>query len=148
MPEKIVILDFGSQYTQLIARRVRELNVYCEIHPYTHIPEFDASVKGVIFSGSPYSVRQDDAPQVDFQSIQNQFPLLGVCYGAQYIAQHSGGAVVASTIREYGRANLHFVDHGNPLLADIPVDSQVWMSHGDTIASIPEGFDIIASTDK
>src|SRR5690606_40715785 len=107
-----------------------------------------ASVKGVIFSGSPYSVRQDDAPQVDFQSIQNQFPLLGVCYGAQYIAQHSGGAVVASTIREYGRANLHFVDHGNPLLADIPVDSQEWMSHGDKIDSIPEGFDLIANTEK
>src|SRR5690606_29779839 len=123
-------------------------NVYCEIHPYTHIPEFDTAVKGVILSGSPYSVRQDDAPRVDFQSLQHRFPLLAVCYGAQYIAQHSGGAVVASTIREYGRANLHFVVHDSPLLADIPADSQVWMSHGDTISSIPEGFDIIASTNK
>ena len=91
MPEKIVIVDFGSQYTQLIARRVRELNVYCEIYPYTHIPTFDTTVKGVILSGSPYSVRQADAPHIDFKSLQNRYPLLAVCYGAQYLAQHSGG---------------------------------------------------------
>jgi len=148
MPEKIMILDFGSQYTQLIARRVRELNVYCEIHPYNHLPEFDETVKGVILSGSPYSVRQPDAPKVDFKVLQAKFPVLGVCYGAQYIAQHSGGEVVASEIREYGRANLHFLDHANPLLVDIPADSQVWMSHGDTISDIPAGFEIIASTNK
>jgi GMP synthase (glutamine-hydrolysing) len=147
MQEKIIILDFGSQYTQLIARRVRELNVYCEIHPYNHLPAFDATVKGVIFSGSPYSVRQTDAPEIDLSLFHNKFPLLGVCYGAQYIAQHSGGEVVPSTIREYGRANLQYADAQSPLLKDIRKDSQVWMSHGDTIARIPENFDIIASTD-
>ena len=147
MQEKIIILDFGSQYTQLIARRVRELNVYCEIHPFNHLPAFDATVKGVIFSGSPYSVRQTDAPQIDLSLFHNKFPLLGVCYGAQYIAQHSGGEVVPSTIREYGRANLQYSDSQSPLLKDIRKDSQVWMSHGDTIASIPDNFDIIASTD-
>ncbi len=148
MSEKIIILDFGSQYTQLIARRVRELNVYCEIHPYNNLPAFDESVKGVIFSGSPYSVRQEDAPQIDFKAIQAKFPLLGVCYGAQYIAQQSGGEVLPSTIREYGRANLQFVDHENDLLKGIPVQSQVWMSHGDTIKEIPSNFKLISSTDK
>lgn len=148
MSEKIIILDFGSQYTQLIARRVRELNVYCEIHPYNNLPEFDEGVKGVIFSGSPYSVRQEDAPQIDISSIQSRFPLLGVCYGAQYLAQKSGGEVLPSEIREYGRANLQFVDHENPLLKGIPAQSQVWMSHGDTIKNVPANFNIIASTDK
>src|SRR5690606_38680769 len=127
---------------------VRELNVYCEIHPYNHLPDFDETVKGVILSGSPYSVRQADAPQVDFRTLQAKYPVLGVCYGAQYMAQHSGGAVVASEIREYGRANLQFVDHANALLAAIPAGSQVWMSHGDTISDIPADFEIIASTDK
>jgi GMP synthase (glutamine-hydrolysing) len=148
MQEKIIILDFGSQYTQLIARRVRELNVYCEIHPFNHLPRFDASVKGVIFSGSPYSVRQEDAPQIDLSLFHGKFPLLGVCYGAQYIAQHSGGEVVPSKIREYGRANLHFIDNSNALFQNIPLESQVWMSHGDTISSVPENFEIIASTDS
>src|SRR5690606_38309981 len=148
MSEKIIILDFGSQYTQLIARRVRELNVYCEIHPYNNLPAFDDSVKGVIFSGSPYSVRQEEAPQIDFKAIQVKFPLLGVCYGAQYIAQKSGGEVLPSTIREYGRANLQFVDNENELLKGIPVQSQVWMSHGDTIKEVPSNFKIISSTDK
>jgi GMP synthase (glutamine-hydrolysing) len=148
MPEKIIILDFGSQYTQLIARRVRELNVFCEIHPFHHLPEFDQSVKGVIFSGSPYSVRQDDAPQVDFVMLQERFPILGVCYGAQYIAQKSGGEVKASSTREYGRANLGYIDSENPLMKKISTDSQVWMSHGDTIAQIPENFQIIASTEN
>ena len=147
MQEKIVILDFGSQYTQLIARRVRELNVYCEIHPYNHLPDFDASVKGIIFSGSPFSVRQQDAPQIDYKQFHGKLPLLAVCYGAQYIAQHTGGEVVPSTIREYGRAHLHFLNEANPLLKNVPVDSQVWMSHGDTIAEIPQEFDVIASTD-
>lgn len=145
--QKIVILDFGSQYTQLIARRVRELNVYCEIHPFNHLPQFDESVKGVIFSGSPYSVRQADAPQIDINQFHGRIPLLGVCYGAQYMAQHWGGEVVPSTIREYGRANLQSIQDENPLLKNIPVDSQVWMSHGDTIAEIPQGFEVIASTD-
>lgn len=148
MQEKIIILDFGSQYTQLIARRVRELNVYCEIHPFNHLPEFDASVKGVIFSGSPYSVRQEDAPRIDLSLFHGKFPLLGVCYGAQYIAQHSGGEVVPSKIREYGRANLHFIDSSNALFHNIPPESQVWMSHGDTISSVPDNFEIIASTDS
>ncbi|MFZ4261347.1 glutamine-hydrolyzing GMP synthase [Sphingobacterium sp. HJSM2_6] len=148
MSEKIIILDFGSQYTQLIARRVRELNVYCEIHPFNNLPEFDDSVQGVILSGSPYSVRQEDAPQIDFKSIEQRFPLLGVCYGAQYIAQQSGGNVLPSEIREYGRANLQYVDQENVLLKGIPSQSQVWMSHGDTIKEVPSNFKIISSTDK
>jgi len=147
MQEKIIILDFGSQYTQLIARRVRELNVYCEIHPFNHLPEFDNTVKGVIFSGSPFSVRQENAPQIDFKLFHNKYPLLGVCYGAQYLAQYSGGQVVPSTIREYGRANLQYINEESPLLKNIPKDSQVWMSHGDTIAEIPAEFEVIASTD-
>lgn len=147
MQEKIIILDFGSQYTQLIARRVRELNVYCEIHPFNHLPEFDNTVKGVIFSGSPSSVRQENAPQIDFKLFHNNYPLLGVCYGAQYLAQYSGGQVVPSTIREYGRANLQYINEESPLLKNIPKDSQVWMSHGDTIAEVPAEFEVIASTD-
>lgn len=148
MSEKIIILDFGSQYTQLIARRVRELSVYCEIHPYNNLPEFDESVKGVILSGSPFSVRQEDSPQVDFKAIQERFPLLGVCFGAQYMAQQSGGEVAPSEIREYGRANLQFVDQENALLKGIPAQSQVWMSHADTIKEVPAHFKVIASTDK
>jgi GMP synthase (glutamine-hydrolysing) len=145
MLEKIIILDFGSQFTQLIARRVRELNVYCEIHPFNHIPELDSTVKGVILSGSPYSVRQEDAPFVDL-SLFTAYPLLAVCYGAQFIAQQSGGDVQASNTREYGRANLNFVNNGNKLFKGINIDSQVWMSHGDTIKSVPDNFEIIAST--
>ncbi|MFS8617948.1 MAG: GMP synthase (glutamine-hydrolyzing), partial [Solitalea sp.] len=106
MPEKIIILDFGSQYTQLIARRVRELDVYCEIHPYNQIPELDEDVKGVILSGSPCSVREADAPQVDLSIFHGKYPLLGVCYGAQYIAREWGGDVLPSSTREYGRAQL------------------------------------------
>jgi GMP synthase (glutamine-hydrolysing) len=147
MQEKILILDFGSQYTQLIARRVRELNVYCEIHPFNKIPEIDEFTKGVILSGSPSSVRTPDAPQVDFNQFHGKLPLLGVCYGAQYIAQHSGGNVTPSEIREYGRANLEYIHTNNPLMKDLPVRSQVWMSHGDTIKEIPANFEIIASTD-
>ncbi len=148
MQQKIIILDFGSQYTQLIARRVRELNVFCEIHPYNKIPSIDASVMGIILSGSPSSVRQADAPEVDFLQFHTKLPLLGVCYGAQYIAQKMGGNVMASQIREYGRANLQFTNPLNPLMRDIPSDSQVWMSHGDTIKSIPADFEIIGSTDN
>ncbi len=148
MSEKIIILDFGSQFTQLIARRVRELNIYCEIHPYNKVPQFTEEVKGVILSGSPHSVREENAPEVDFQSIAAQYPLLGVCYGAQLIAQKSGGNVMPSKIREYGRANLSFVNHQNDLLSDVSLNSQVWMSHGDTISEVPSNFEIIASTDS
>jgi GMP synthase (glutamine-hydrolysing) len=148
MLEKIIILDFGSQYTQLIARRVRELNVYCEIHPFNNIPEISSEVKGIIFSGSPYSVRQEDAPQIDLKRFHKKHPVLGVCYGAQYMAQHMGGEVQPSSTREYGRANLNFIATGNKLLKNISHDSQVWMSHGDTITKIPENFELIASTDS
>src|SRR5690606_38359684 len=148
MSEKIIILDFGSQYTQLIARRVRELNVYCEIHPFNNLPEFDHTVKGVIFSGCPHSARQQDAPHIVYEQILSRFPLLAVCYGAQYIAQQLGGEVTPSEIREYGRANLQFVDQQNALLKDMPVQSQVWMSHGDTIREVPDHIQVIASTDK
>jgi GMP synthase (glutamine-hydrolysing) len=148
MQEKIIIVDFGSQFTQLIARRVRELNIYCEIYPYNNLPEITEDVKGVIFSGSPYSVRQEDAPQIDLSKYHLKYPLLAVCYGAQYIAQHSGGSVQASSTREYGRANLNFVNQENKLFKGINIDSQVWMSHGDTITDIPENFELIASTDS
>ena len=148
MLEKIIILDFGSQYTQLIARRVRELNVYCEIHPFNNVPEISPDVKGIILSGSPYSVRQEDAPQVDFQSFHKKYPMLGVCYGAQYIAQHSGGEVQPSSTREYGRANLSFIASDNKLFKNIDLNSQVWMSHGDTITKVPDNFELIASTDS
>jgi len=146
MQETILILDFGSQYTQLIARRVRELNVYCEIHPYYRIPELNADIKGVILSGSPFSVRDSDAPSPDLSEIRGNIPLLGVCYGAQYLSQSSGGEVIPSKTREYGRANLSFINTANPLLSGMSSGCQVWMSHGDTIRRIPDNFDIIAST--
>jgi GMP synthase (glutamine-hydrolysing) len=146
MTEKILILDFGSQYTQLIARRVRELNVYCEIFPYNKIPQLDNSIKGVILSGSPYSVRDEKALKPDLSEIKSKFPLLGVCYGAQYLSHFYGGEVALSDTREYGRANLSFVNNDNPLLKNISKNSQVWMSHGDTIVRIPDNCNIIAST--
>lgn len=148
MPEKIIILDFGSQFTQLIARRVRELNIYCEIHPYNKVPSLTAEVKGVILSGSPHSVREENAPEVDFQSISANYPLLGVCYGAQLIAQKSGGDVKPSNTREYGRANLSFVNNENNLLSAVSLNSQVWMSHADTIKEVPNNFEVIASTES
>ncbi len=146
MQQKIVILDFGSQYTQLIARRIREINVYCEIYPFNKIPDLDASVKGVILSGSPFSVRDENAPMPDLSSIKGRLPLLGVCYGAQFLSHFYGGEVKPSASREYGRANLSFVDDSNRLLKGVSHHSQVWMSHGDTIFSIPENCKIIAST--
>lgn len=146
MQEQILILDFGSQYTQLIARRVRELNVYCEIHPYNHIPEITDNIKGVILSGSPCSVREEDAPDVDLDMFRGKMPVLGVCYGAQLMAHKMGGHVLPSEIREYGRARLNRVDGHFDLLKEISLDSQVWMSHGDTISELPENFGIIAST--
>jgi GMP synthase (glutamine-hydrolysing) len=146
MAEQILILDFGSQYTQLIARRVRELNVYCEIHPYNHIPEITDDIKGIILSGSPCSVRDAGSPDLDLDQFRGKIPLLGVCYGAQLMAQKFGGNVLPSEIREYGRAKLSYVDGHDHLLKEISLDSQVWMSHGDTISSLPENFEIIAST--
>lgn len=146
MQEKILILDFGSQYTQLIARRVRELNVYCEIHPFNKIPKLDESFKGVILSGSPHSVRDEEAPMPELAEIKGKIALLGVCYGAQFLAHFYGGEVLPSNTREYGRANLAYVDHSNELMDCIDDNSQVWMSHGDTIASIPANYKVIAST--
>jgi GMP synthase (glutamine-hydrolysing) len=148
MAEKIIILDFGSQYTQLIARRVRELNVYCEIHPFSKIPDLDDSVKGIILSGSPCSVRQEGKPDINLGQLIGKAPILGICYGAQLMAHKSGGEILPSEIREYGRAKLAKVDSKNELLKEINIGSQVWMSHGDTILDIPEDYEIIASTDS
>jgi GMP synthase (glutamine-hydrolysing) len=147
MQEKILILDFGSQYTQLIGRRIRELNVYCEIHPFNHLPEIDKSVKGVILSGSPYSVRDKDAPVPDLSLIKGKIPLLGVCYGAQYLSHFFGGEVASSDSREYGRARLGFIDSDSQLFKHIPQNSQVWMSHGDSITKLPSDSRFIASTE-
>ena len=141
-----MILDFGSQYTQLIARKVREHNVYCEIHPFSHFPEPDESVKGVILSGSPFSVRDENAPLPDLKGIKGKFPLLGICYGAQYLSHYYGGEVKASNSREYGRARLNFIDRENSLLKNLKSNTQVWMSHGDTINTLPSDCRIIAST--
>ena len=146
MQKKIIIIDFGSQYTQLIGRRVRELNVYSEIHPYNKLPEFDEAVKGVILSGSPFSVLDQKAPQFDFDLMKGKIPLLGVCYGAQYMSHTFGGNVAPSNTREYGRANLNFVDNSNVLMKGVSLNSQVWMSHGDTINTIPDNFQLVAST--
>jgi GMP synthase (glutamine-hydrolysing) len=145
--EKILILDFGSQYTQLIARRVREQNIYCEIHPYNKIPQDLSNLKGVILSGSPYSVRDNEAPIPNLESFLGKLPILAVCYGAQYLAQANGGEVLPSEIREYGRANLSFVENSSTLLKGVDAGSQVWMSHGDTISRLPDSFKIITSTE-
>lgn len=147
MQEKILILDFGSQYTQLIARRVREMNVYCEIHPYNKIPTLDESIRGVILSGSPSSVRDENAPKPNLSGIKGVLPLLGVCYGAQYLAYAYGGDVAPAPSREYGRAMLTVADGEDSLMKDLPSTTQVWMSHGDTIVALPEGYTTIASTE-
>ncbi len=146
MQETILILDFGSQYTQLIARRVRELNVYCEIHPYNHIPNLGANIKGVILSGSPFSVKEDERPVINLSQFEDKFPVLGVCYGAQYIADTQGGNVERSSTREYGRSHIQIIEN-SILLKNIPQSSQVWMSHGDTITAIPSGYKISANTE-
>ncbi len=146
--DTIIILDFGSQYTQLIARKVRELNIYCEIHPFNKIPAFNSDVKGVIFSGSPYSCNAEDAPVPDMSNIKGKLPLLAVCYGAQYLAKWGGGRVQQSKIREYGRANLQYIDRQSPLMKGIEPGSQVWMSHGDTIETVPSNYEVICSTDS
>ena len=145
--EKIIILDFGSQVTQLIGRRLRELNVFCEIYPFNKMPALDSDVKGVILSGSPCSVRDANAPQLDLTGVKGKYPLLGICYGAQYLSYKFGGNVEGSLAREYGRAMLNVKDASSPLLKGISARSQVWMSHGDTISRLPEGAEVIASTD-
>ncbi|MDR2936337.1 MAG: glutamine-hydrolyzing GMP synthase, partial [Rikenellaceae bacterium] len=146
MQEKILILDFGSQYTQLIARRVRELNVYCEIQPYNRPVAIDASVRGVILSGSPSSVRDEKAPRIDLSGIKGKLPLLGICYGAQYLSHNFGGEVKPSGSREYGRAMLTIGDESSPLFRGLSKTTQVWMSHGDTIVRIPAHYKVIAGT--
>jgi GMP synthase (glutamine-hydrolysing) len=147
MNDKILILDFGSQYTQLIARNIRELNVYCEIQPCTKPVQYEPSLKGIILSGSPFSVNDEKAPKPDVKAMADHLPVLGVCYGAQLIAQLSGGEVARSAHREYGRAHLQELIH-DPLLSAITDGSQVWMSHADTIKTIPENFTIIARTES
>ncbi len=148
MHEKIIILDFGSQTTQLIGRRVRELNVYCEILPYNKFPENDPNIIGVILSGSPFSVYDEKAFKTDLSKLIGKYPVLGICYGAQFMSYANGGKVEPAGSREYGRANLSKFDKENLLLKGLSENSQVWMSHGDTITEIPEGFEVIASTDK
>ncbi len=147
MNDKILILDFGSQFTQLIARRVRELNIYCEIQPCTKPVTYDENLKGIIMSGSPFSVNDANAPKVNIKEMGDRLPVLAVCYGAQLLAQQSGGEVGKSTHREYGRAHLQDIVH-EPLLATINNGSQVWMSHSDTIKQLPEGFKVIARTES
>ena len=147
MTEKILILDFGSQYTQLIARAVREANVYCEIIPFHKTIDFDPSLKGIILSGSPFSVNDANAPEVDVQSMHQKLPILGICYGAQLTAKQFGGRVEKSNKREYGRAFLHAAKK-DVLLQDITPTSQVWMSHADTILELPENFELLATTES
>lgn len=147
MHEKIIILDFGSQTTQLIGRRVRELNTYCEIVPYNKFPFDDNTVKGVILSGSPFSVNDADAFKPDLSKIRGKFPLLGICYGAQYLASSSGGKVEKGDSREYGRAHLTTIKSNELLFDGIAEGSQVWMSHGDTITVLPDNFEVISSTE-
>ena len=145
--QTIIILDHGSQYTQLIARKVRELNIYCEIHPFNNPPKFGDDVKGVILSGSPCSVRDENAPNPDLW-FKGKMPVLGVCYGAQYMVQAFGGNVVASKIREYGRAHLNYIDKESKLFKGVSDNTQVWMSHGDTIETLPENYKVICSTES
>jgi GMP synthase (glutamine-hydrolysing) len=146
MTQKILIIDFGSQVTQLIARRIREMNVYCEIHPFNHLPEVGADVTGIILSGSPCSVRQADAPSIDISKFRGKIPVLGICYGAQLLSHQFGGTVNASDHREFGRAKLTILKE-NTLFENVSEGSQVWMSHGDTIVSVPADFQLIGSTD-
>lgn len=147
MDETILILDFGSQYTQLIARRIRELNTYCEIHPWHHVPTEVRNIKGLILSGSPFSVRDAQSPHPDLDALRGQIPTLGICYGAQWLAHTGGGLVEPSAIREYGRAHLSEVDNSCSLFRDIPVHSQVWMSHGDTIMKPPANSRVVCSSE-
>ncbi|MEM6965200.1 MAG: glutamine-hydrolyzing GMP synthase [Bacteroidota bacterium] len=148
MNEKILILDFGSQYTQLIARRTRELHVYSEIVPFNKIPEIDDSIKAVILSGSPFSVLEDNALHVELDKIIGKKPLLGICYGAQYLAQHYGGHVQRSEKREYGKAHLAPPNFDDPFFKNISPRCQIWMSHGDSILEVPAQFEVLAGTDS
>ena len=147
MQNKVLILDFGSQYTQLIARRVRELFIFCEIYPYNNPPNNLEEFHAVILSGSPFSVRSEEAPHPDLSAIRGKLPLLAVCYGAQYLAHFSGGMVKPSNTREYGRANLSYISSEDTFFEDIDLGSQVWMSHSDTIDRLPEGGVLLASTE-
>lgn len=148
MQQKIIILDFGSQTTQLIGRRVRELDTFCEILPYNKMPKDDPTVIGVILSGSPFSVYDKEAFKADMNEIRGKYPILGICYGAQYMSYLYGGKVEPANSREYGRANLQTFEKENPLFKGFNDNSQVWMSHGDTITALPDGFRCIASTEK
>ena len=147
MSEKILILDYGSQYTQLIARAVREANVYCEIIPYHKPFEFEPGLKGIILSGSPCSVNEDGAPDSDIRSFIEKVPVLGICYGAQLTAKKFGGLVAKSNKREYGRAMLKQLQ-SDIIFEDVVADSQVWMSHSDTIKELPAGFELLANTES
>src|SRR3982751_6867871 len=147
MTEKILILDFGSQYTQLIARAVREANVYCEIMPFNRDVVFEPGLKGIILSGSPFSVNETGAPDVDVREFLKNVPVFGVCYGAQLTAKKFGGVVAKSNKREFGRALLQISDHGS-LFKDVSANSQVWMSHSDSIKELPEGFHLMAQTES
>jgi len=146
MGNNVLIVDFGSQYTQLIARRVRELNIYSEIHPFNKLPSDLNRYRAIILSGSPFSVRDKNAPMIDFDAIINSKPVLAVCYGAQLIAKEKGGLVLPSNIREYGRANLDYISNDNYIFDNISKGSQVWMSHGDTIKNLPNNSTLLAST--
>ena len=148
MDEKVWILDFGSQYTQLIARRIRELNIYCEIFPFNKMPVLDTGVKALILSGSPFSVKQEEALRPELDAVIGKLPILGICYGAQYLADHFGGRVERSNKREYGKAHLNILEGNDPFLQSIPQQSQVWMSHADTILEIPEQFECLAGTES
>lgn len=148
MNEKIIILDFGSQYTQLIARRIRELNTYCEILPYNKFPDSLEGIMGVVLSGSPFSVNQSEAFKPDLSPFKGKIPTLGICYGAQLMAHYAGGKVEQAGTREYGRAHLSYINSNDILMKGVRAESQVWMSHGDTITAIPEQFEIIASTNE
>ena len=147
MNEKIIILDFGSQFTQLIARRLREIGIYCEIKPYNKVTSVDADTKAIILSGSPFSVLDENALMPDIQHLIGTIPVMAVCYGAQWIAKTLGGVVHKSNKREYGKANLHFEISDDPLFEGVQNEAQVWMSHSDSVLSVPEGFEVIASTD-
>ncbi|MBJ25657.1 MAG: glutamine-hydrolyzing GMP synthase [Flavobacteriaceae bacterium] len=146
MESKVLILDFGSQYTQLIARRVRELFIYCEIYPYNNLPKNLDEFNAIILSGSPFSVRSKMAPHPNLDKIKGVLPLLSICYGAQYLAHFYGGNVKSSNTREYGRANLSNINSEDPFFKDVPLNTQVWMSHGDTIEKLPKNSVLLAST--
>ena len=148
MQNKVLIIDFGSQYTQLIARRIRELFIYCEISPFNNIPENLDQFKAVVLSGSPFSVNQKDSPRINLESFLGQKPVIAICYGAKLIAKTLNGNVENSNSREYGRANLSFIDSECKLFENIKTNNQVWMSHADTITSLPDGAKLIASTDS